>query len=116
MTSFIITPPLLFTPALKNNIYPVCHHHTVDVCLPAFVSGSNDDYHSPLLSGILLERGVDTLCLCEIGLSQEKWEQRAEYRQKTQSSLVSHNISIRHNLNAKACPFCVCMFMCVCED
>lgn len=32
MTS-VITSLLLLTPALKNNIYPVCHHETVGVCI-----------------------------------------------------------------------------------
>lgn len=56
MTSSVITLPLLLTPALKNNIYPVCHHHMVGMCLPAFASDLNDDFHSPLVSGVLLRR------------------------------------------------------------
>lgn len=31
MTSSVITLPLLLTPALKNNIYPVCHYQAVAV-------------------------------------------------------------------------------------
>lgn len=47
MTSSVITSLLLLTPALKNNIYPVCHRHMVGVCvcmgLPVFESDLNDD-------------------------------------------------------------------------
>lgn len=31
MTSSVITLPLLLTPALENNIYPVCHYQAVAV-------------------------------------------------------------------------------------
>lgn len=40
MTSSLITSPLLLTPALKNNIYPVCHHHhggCVCLCVCGFL-------------------------------------------------------------------------------
>lgn len=37
MTS-VITSPLLLTPELKNNIYPVCHHETVIVRFCVHVS------------------------------------------------------------------------------
>lgn len=33
MTSAVITLLLLLTPALKNNIYPGCHHHVVGGCV-----------------------------------------------------------------------------------
>lgn len=67
MTS-VITSPLLLTPALKNNIYPVCHHETVGVCICMCVcvfqaSDFNDDFHSPSLSGVLLE-GEQTWPAC----------------------------------------------------
>ena len=104
MTSSVITLPLLLTPALKNNIYPVCHHRTVGVCvcmrLPVSASAFNDDFHSPLSLRHLITAGMDTACLCETDLSQEKWEQGAEYHRRTETSLVTHNMSIRRYLNS----------------
>lgn len=54
----------------------------------------------PFLSGVLLERGADVACPCETDLSQENWEHRAEYQRRTETSLVTHNISIRRYLDA----------------
>lgn len=76
MTS-VITSLLLLTPALKNNIYPVCHHETVGVCICMCVcvflaSDFNDYFHSHSLSLASYYRGKHTACLCETNLSQEK--------------------------------------------
>lgn len=53
--------------------------------------------------------GMNTACLCETSLSQEKWEQRAGCQCRTETSLFTHNISIRRYLDAWAS---VCVRLC----
>lgn len=84
MTS-VITSPLLLTPALKNNIYLVCHHDGGCACLylcmhrPVFLASDlNDDFHSPFLSGVLLESRHQTwpVCVKQIFLRKSRSRER----------------------------------------
>lgn len=93
MTSSVIASLLLLTPALKNNIYPVCHHRTVGVCvcmcLPVFASDFNDGFHSPLLSQASYYGGNgQTVCVKQIFLRKSGSRELRVQNQKPPCLLI----------------------------